>query len=325
MSPCSQLPLKHLAALAVTALVACGDSAPAPSTGPTSPAPPQPPTTVTLTVVSGEDGQPVSGATLTAGGRTLETAANGTASVPVPALGSNVEVIAEGFLDRKTVYRSVNRIVLWPATSENGLTPELTRRLVYSGFGEDAVLGELSMRRPPSDAVIHVFVEGGLLDDVRVNRVVGDAVAAMETALQGRVQIVVTGTPPSSGTVWHIRVDPEATSSEFIATTRFRVRNGEMVEAWLLYRSLSDLAENERLVTNMLGNAFGLRDSDSPNDRMFFDWWRRRPNDFSPRERLIMRLMFERPGGNRWPDNDRSLGASASTQQVRRYQDPPGR
>ena len=47
---------------------------------------------------------------------------------------------------------------------------------------------------------------------------------------------------------------------------------------------------------------------------------RYRIDEFSPREELAMRLLFERPAGNRFPDTDREpSAASASGYRIDRY------
>lgn len=298
----------------------CSDDGPSsPST--TTPATTTAPAAVVLTVVSGETGQPVAGAEVTVAGRTLTTDGTGRVDAGDVRTGANIDIVAEGFLDRQTLYRGTGetRFVLWPATSSNGLTPEITQRLVYSAFGEDAVLGELPLVRPPLGETIFVFVDPGVPDDVRVARVVDDAVTAVRDATRGSVPIDTTRNEPTTGVTWHVRIDPDAVSSEFIAITRWTLDGNEIVSAELSFRSLPDLVDNGRLLTNVMGNAFGLGDSNSPNDRMFFDWWRRRQNNFSPREGLIMRMMLQRPAGNRWPDNDRSLGVSTLRTRIIRY------
>jgi hypothetical protein len=304
----------RVAATALLAVLmnACGDDGPSsPSTTPTATT--TVPAARSFTIVSGETGEPVAGAELTVGGRTFETGASGEADVGDVRSGTNVGIIAAGFLDRKTVYRAVTetRFALWPATSSDGLTPEITQRLVYTGFGEDAVPGELPMYRVPSDVAVQIFIDPSVPADARVDRVVDDALDAMRVALHDRVDFAVTRTRPARGVVWTVRIDPAAVSSDFIAITRRSFDGNEIVGADLAFRSLPDLVDNGRLLTNLMGTAFGLFDSDNPNDRMFFDWWRRQPNNFSPREGLIMRLMLQRRAGNRWPDNDRSLGTSA--------------
>lgn len=306
---------RRTAALALVAgfLGGCSDDGPSgPSTTPSATTTIVPASTV-FTVVSGETGEPVAGAAVTVGGQTLETEGSGQVDAGDISIGVNVGVVAEGFLDRQTVYRgpTESRLVLWPETSDTGLTPEITRRLVYSGFGEDAVQGELSLSRFPVDETIVVLVDPEIPEDPRVDRIVEDSVDAMRAALHDRMTFTITRTRPSSGIVWHVRINPDSVSSEFIAITRWTFLGSERASAEISFRSLPDFVENGRLLTNMLGTAFGLHDSDKPSDRMFFDWWRRQPNNFSPREGLIMRMMLERRAGNRWPDNDRSLGASS--------------
>jgi hypothetical protein len=45
---------------------------------------------------------------------------------------------------------------------------------------------------------------------------------------------------------------------------------------------------------------------------MFFQFGSRRATTLGPRESLVMRLMLDRPPGNRYPDNDRTATASST-------------
>jgi hypothetical protein len=301
---------------------ACGDGGPSAPSAPggtkaVAPAPSAATATAAdaaetvLVILSGETGQPVPGATVVVAGRTYQTDDSGIVVSPPARKGDNIDVVAEGYLDRQTLYRSSTgtRIALWPRTSPIGLTPEVSQRLVYTGFGEEAVPGELALARPPEGATIYIWVEPDM-NDVRVARVVDDAVAAMREAVEGRVAFEVASIVPRAGVVWHVVIDPDATSSDFIAITRRSYDGDEIVGAQLAFRTLADLTDDGRLMTHMMGYAFGLESSDDPNDRMA-KWWERDPPGFSPKEALVMRLMLQRKAGNRWPDNDRSLGASA--------------
>jgi hypothetical protein len=320
--------IRRVGWLALAALFwhGCGDDRPSS----TSPTPTQSVTLLQvaptkLIVVSGETQEVVDGAQIRVDGESFVTDDSGRATVGVLSLGKNVDILAEGYLQRQTLFRGEGetRMTLWPSTSPLGLTPELTRRLVYTGWQRDAVLGELPLRRPPLGRVIEVSVDPDIAGDPRVGRVVEDAVDAVRAALQGRLEIVTTRSRSPRRVTWHVYVDPDAVDSEFIAITRW-VRDGqELVGAELAFRTLSDVIDDERLLTHMMGTAFGLRSSADVNDRMYFDWWSRRPNDFSPKEGLVMRLMLERPAGNRWPDNDRSLGASPLSLQPIQYLRPP--
>lgn len=298
--------------VAAVLLQACGDDGPSSPTPTPSAATTTAPASTVLTIVSGETSEPVEGARVLVGGESFVTDESGRAQVGALRPGENLDILAEGFFDRQTLYRSSSepKLSLWPLASDTGLTQDLTQRLVYTGFGRDAVRGELPLRRPPLGEAIQIFVDPEIAGDPRVTRVVEGSIAAMRAALHDRLAFVVTASAPVRGVVWHVFIDPDAVDSEFIATTELRFENREVVGAELGFRRLDDLVDNERLMTNNMGNAFGLTHSFDVNDRMYYDWWRRRPNDFSPKESLVMRLMLERPAGNRWPDNDRSLGAS---------------
>jgi hypothetical protein len=294
-------------------LQACGDN------GPTAPTPTQAKTRTaaaseaaepTLTIVSGETGQPID-ATVVVGGVTYQTGAGGIVVANGVRIGDDIDVVAADYFDRHTVYRgpTAERLTLWPSTSSTGLTPELTKRLVYTGFGETAVPGVLPLARPPLGQTIQVYVQADL-SNVRIDRAVEDAVAALREAVGGQMNFEVTSIRPTRGVVWQIAVDPDATSSGFVASVHLTFAGNEIIGASFTYRTVADLTEDSRVLMHMMGYAFGLRLSPDPNDRMYPDWWERNPSNFSEKEGIIMRLMLQREAGNRWPDTDRFLGAA---------------
>jgi hypothetical protein len=313
---------RTLSIAAFLLLQACGDSGPSGPTGPTGPSAPtsaqaksqtSPASEAaepTLTIVSGETGEPVEASVVVAG-VTYLTDANGVVVARGTRIGDSIDVVAASYFDRQTVYRgpTAERLTLWPSTSASGLTPELTKRLVYTGFGEDDVPGVLGLSRPPLGEPVQVYVRADL-NDVRVSRVLEDALAALRDAVGTQVSFVVTSTRPAAGVVWQVAIDPDATSSDFIAITNLTFRGYEIVGASLAFRTLADLTDDSRLLMHMMGYAFGLRISPDRNDRMYSDWWERAPSDFSPKEGVIMRLMLQRKAENRFPDSDRFLGAA---------------
>lgn len=139
-----------VATLTLVSLVACGDGGPSGSsqvrtTTTTAPA------SVELTVVAGESGEPVSGATVIVDGASHTTGPSGTISAGTVRVGATIDVLSENYFDRQTLYRGRNdaRLSLWPRTTATGLTPEITQRIVYTATGEDAIPGEVALRRPP--------------------------------------------------------------------------------------------------------------------------------------------------------------------------------
>ena len=118
-------------------LVACGESGPSsPSSAPAA-APPKGRTAAAaslLTVVSGETGEPVPGATVIVAGVPYETDAAGQVNVAERASPATLlDIVAPNFFDRQTIWRSPTeaRFSLWPRSSTaTGLTEEITLRLV---------------------------------------------------------------------------------------------------------------------------------------------------------------------------------------------------
>jgi len=120
--------LSRLAAFGLILIaVACGRSPAAPgqlpgSTGPAG--------QTTFTISSGETGEPVAGATVTASGTQVRTNAAGEVRFPATLPNCAIDVKAAGFLDRRTCGSSIARqITLWPIA--NADEEEDTRRWIF--------------------------------------------------------------------------------------------------------------------------------------------------------------------------------------------------
>jgi hypothetical protein len=312
--------LALVAALALS--LACGkDRGPGPSTV----SAPAPPAAVAFTVVSGETQAAVPGARVVVNG--IEHVADSQGRVTTPAglaPTTLVDIVAPGYFDRQTQLSrrgSAAQFTLWPRESATGLSEHFTSEVVYTSSAvADPVPGAAMLTRwatavtqvhvrylgPADDAAFLAFSERALavqsaaVDDLTQasdGRVAYRPPAPSGAPVQGTGRIDMRIYPDfptcrSSGDIWGV-----ASLSE-----------GEIVSATVTYCH-QRAAESLGLSVHELGHTFGLRHSSDASDVMRA--FGRRTERLSDRERQVMRLMLQRPGGNRFPDNDRSARASA--------------
>jgi len=302
------------------ALVAVACGSPSPTLPVAAPAPvPTPMQVRFVTIVSGETSQPVSGAQVIVGGVESTSGADGRATVPPDARSSAlVDIVAAGFLDRQTTYGRAlasARFPLWPRTSPTGLDEKFTQEIVYTTFGEDATVGAAPMRRWRSSlGPVRVLLGKGFdpsagrsvdnqVDAARqMNDLLGDSLEYMEP--------VFSDEEPDAGVVV-VKVDPDAETCDgnVLAFASFYVyTNGEIGKVDIVYCTVLE-TQRINIVRHEFGHSLGLRHSFEPSDLMYpYDTSDR----FTERERLAVRLMYQRPTGNRYPDNDREATASAT-------------
>lgn len=193
------------------ALAGCGGggtSAPTPVTQATPAPAPQLPVGTVLTVVSGDDGAPVSGASVQIGTAAYKTDPSGrlslTAGAPVGGVsspqGALVVIEAPGFLSRRTLLRSVaeTEFSLWPSSIPGkGVDEKLTSLLVYTSAvyccpdqgGYTARAGLVRMRAPRTVSV-------GMPDAYRgtvVSEWIQDAMGLANETSGGLVTFVLSG------------------------------------------------------------------------------------------------------------------------------------
>lgn len=185
-----------------------GTSAPTP-VAPATPAPaPQLPAGTVLTVVSGDDGAPVSGASVQVGSAAYRTDPSGRLSLATGApiggvsspQGALVVIEAPGFLTRRTLLRSAaeTEFALWPSSIPGkGVDEKLTSLLVYTSAvyccpdqgGYTARASLARMRAPRTVSV-------GMPDAYRgtvVSEWIQDAMGLANEASGGRVTFVLSG------------------------------------------------------------------------------------------------------------------------------------
>jgi len=322
-----------LALIGVT--LGCGSStapiqpSPLPSPSPSpSPAPSPFPIGTTLTIISGETGAPVAGATVTVDARSYTTDGVGEITLDESAnIESLLDIAAAGYLNRQTLLRSPSerQFSLWPRTSVTGLTEQLTQELVYTmpGNGPGGVgspLGGAPLQRV-DPSVTHIVVSApsialapsGIEAISTAIRNLNDATAGQivftpsEVSGAGQIQIII-GT--SSGHV------PTLNSSGYITGGRILLRDGTcLVTNCNLAVPLSVGVTFVRTLVHAMGGLLGLKATSTDSvmnggcssaSLSSCTPVNPRGETFKPSEKLIIRLMFQRRVGNRFPDNDRS-------------------
>ena len=303
-------------------MAACGGSQPSAPTAP--PAPPTLDTNVAagtvFGVVSGETGEAIVGAQVVLAGRRYDTDSIGQISLiePVP-YGATVDVIAPTFFDRQTLLRrnGTRRFVLWPRSTPWGLFESYTAELVYTyATSEPPPVGTSPLwriRQNTREAVVIVS------DEIRAAAHAYEAhqvaVGHLNAALDGKITYALSPTRPTTGVVFETRVDPAdpVCADRVLGYARMSSQSGEIVSGHVVYCSLDQV--NASLVGHELGHTMGLQHAPDGRDLMhpFIRPGRER---FSRAESLILNMLFERPGGNRFPDNDRDAAAAASGQRI---------
>jgi len=302
------------AALAL-GLISCGGGDGGPAGPTTTPAADG----TVLTIVSGETDSPVSGARVTVDGGTFTTNSAGQVTLPQrPANMAPIDILAAGYLDRLTVFRGQEtRLSLWPRRSPTGLLESDTVYLVYTHVNwRDGVppllqvgaAGGDSLRQRYSRAPVQVFYSDGFegADSWAIDNQAA-AVAELNDAIGGGLTYVpprFAEIPAANMGELHVAltIDPTHAScaSGFVAT-------GEPPPAGLAggtlrvnycsvrYAGILHVAMHE------LGHTFGLRHTADSNDVMSPG---SESQAFTPKERLVMRLMLQRRPGNTFPDTD---------------------
>jgi hypothetical protein len=94
-----------------------------------------------------------------------------------------------------------------------------------------------------------------------------------------------------------------------LALTSIRLRAGEIYAGRIVF--CTPAAARDGTVIHEVGHTFGLGHSPDADEVMHAFKLLRQPDAFGAREALVMRLMLQRRGGNRFPDNDRGVTAAA--------------
>jgi hypothetical protein len=303
-----------LAAAGVFGMVACGGSSPSTPTAPPTPDTSFAPGTV-LTVVSGETGEPLAGAHVVVSGRPYDTSSGGQVTIADRiTYGSLLDVTAPEFLDRQTLLRknSARRIVLWPRSTPWGLTESYTAELVYTeGSADPPPVGSSPLeriRRGTREVV--VVVSDDIIQNPRINADHQVAIAHINEALAGKLTYLLSPATPPTGVVFQAQINPgdPYCGDRVLGYALMSYQSNEIVGGKLNYCTVQGLGTS--LIAHELGHTLGLNHSSNYRDLM----WRfsNGREYFSPAESLTLNMLFERPGGNRFPDNDRDVAAAGS-------------
>jgi hypothetical protein len=275
----------------------------------------------TVTVVSGGTGAPLPGVTITIGGRTAVTDAAGQLPLPAAApVGTLVDLTHAAHLDRQTAVRRATgaRFTLWPRTSADGLTEHYSATLAYTNTVDPPPPpGSSALQRLPAGTTAVVVVPSpALLEDGQAMEAHAEAVRTITEATGGTVSYLLAPTRPAGGVVITTRVDgldPLCVAGDIRGFMRGTYRASELTAGEIVF--CEQAVARSPTVAHELGHTFGLRHSPEPNDLMFFRFGNRRAQGFGPRESLVMRMMLDRPAGNRFPDSDRDVAVSAATEE----------
>lgn len=276
----------------------------------------------TLTVVSGETNEPAGGATVVVAGRTYVTDTSGRAILEERvAPGSLLDILSPNNLDRQTLLRSATqtRFTLWPRKSAVGMDEHYTATLVYTDAGrDDASVGAAGLERlPPETTQVFVLLSPEILADAQARDAHEVAAESMNATNGGAVRYTLTSSRPSGGVSIDALIDPSRDLCQqrlaiafFDGDYRRRGTGYEIIGGTIVY--CSPEVARTATVTHEVGHTFGLQHSPDPSDVMSIPFRPTRRTTFGPGESLVMRLMLQRPAGNRFPDNDRSVAASAA-------------
>ncbi len=262
---------------------------------------------IPLLLVSGEDEQPVPGASVVIGGRRYFSGADGRVDLD-PILDGDVDVAATNFLVRETALPSGRTLTLWPTSP--GYPEDYIRHLLYKDAAGTRAEPSLSVDAPlrrVMAAVVQVVPDSGLWDDAPARTAHERAIGVLNEATGGHVRFELRRSA-ASGVVFRASVDGAATAAGAL-TYRDLLRN-EITSGRIVYANLA-AARSERFVAHELGHALGLQHSIRPRDLMYFSAPQAAAASFSEQERLSIRLLLQRRAGNRYPDNDRTVSGTA--------------
>ena len=185
--------------------------------------------------------------------------------------------------------------------------------LAFTRTQAGAPVGGATMLRLPAGLTqVHVRLSAALLADPDAVRWHEFAVGSINEGNGGQMIYQLSSNPPVGATVIDVSYDPaNASCPGFRGYTSWRLSGSTITSASVVYCA-SD-APRSPTVVHELGHTFGLQHSPSTPDVMFPTFVAARGETFTPRERLLMRLMLQRSPGTLFPDNDRDTTGATST------------
>lgn len=307
-----------LPVVAGVTLSACGGDTTARSmAGPSAVSTPLPATSLpagtVLGVTSGETGGALEGVSLVLAGHSYTSDGAGNVSLTEGAVpGALLELRSPDTLDRETVLRAPGsaRFTLWPRRSPTGLDEAYTRAVVYT-WDDDKGGGNSPLYRL-SGTQAALVPSSELLADPLAMAAHQRAAEAVNAGSGGGVHFVVAANPPAGAIPVSTVLDPRDSGCKdrVLAFTSIRLRGGEISSARIVFCNVQ--ATRDGTVTHETGHSFGLGHSPDAGEVMHAFKLSRQAENFGARESLVMRLMLQRHGGNRFPDNDRGVSSASS-------------
>ena len=264
-----------------------------------------------LTFSGAETGQAVTDATVVVAGRPYSSDDAGRVILEQSSTaGSPMDISAPGMLDRQTLLRSSTTVfTLWPRTSATGLDEDYTRQLVYT-WDENAGPGASPLYRLSGTQAVLV-PSAALMSDGRVVAAHQHAADEINAAVGGAVHYSVAARAPAGAIAIDTVLDPadSGCKERVLAFTSIRLRgNGEISSARIVF--CNEGSTRDSTVVHEAGHTFGMGHSPDANEIMHAFKMRGQPEGYGARESLVMRLMLQRRGGNRFPDDDRNVAAT---------------
>lgn len=297
-------------------LSSCGDDGPSSATAPTqtvtraqAPAADFPSGTA-LSIVSGGNEIPVTGAEVNIGGQVLVSDASGTVTLSSDFNdGALVDITADGFLTRQTLLRRQTRprLSLWPTQGPSGVTQDFIFDVVYhlSAQGESSHIMRI---RPGTDIAFLVPTEQ-IRRDPRSMEAIADAIGELNEIAQGEFIFAVDPNPPAGSVAFEMVIDPNVLGERVVGRVEREFSGWNIIGGTIIYDSVESVRTS--VTHHELGHMMGLGHSNSRADVMF-PFLRRRVETFSARERLVMRIILDRPAATQQPDNDRNVRSAQS-------------
>jgi hypothetical protein len=283
-----------------------------------------------LTVVSGETERPVAGASVTVAGRSYTTDGAGELRLgETLARGALVDIVASGFLDRQTTIRSreATGFPLWPQTAATGLNPHTTAELVYTPGASccpaDVLAGQPMRRVLSTIGSFALVLDERYRGDARVTAAIQEGASIAGRAAGGRAVFMPADT--GAGPRIDITSGPDPANRPNVAAFADRQLNAQgyitggrvvfVIEEYLTgQRPQRDVVY---IVAHELGHMLGFGHSSAPGvmsvfqGRATYAAFLDVSREFSPTEKLVLDLMYERRAGTRFPDNDRQAAATS--------------
>jgi hypothetical protein len=238
------------------------------------------------------------------GERSYASGSDGRVVLDAPAPGRPVRIETHGYLPRETsLPRATDEeLTLWPVS---GTYSELyVRSLLYKR--SDTTRRENDPDDHALQRVVVSHVSIVLSPEIRADAAAvaahREAVASINDATGGAV-VFSLDLRPSSEVSFYAEIDPDSRDGAF---THRRVEDDVVVGGRILYSQREGFApaRDVRYVAHELGHVLGLEHSIEPADMMYYTVLPSSPATFTELERLTIRLLLQRPPGNRYPDRD---------------------